>query len=128
MGSVADDSTLEPFGFFGQGNGAVADVSAGNASAVGQSVTQEQLETTGATTEALNETSVEQSNAAQASASMTSVVNTGLYVDGLAIIEATSQATALDISLVVQEIDQSQEIIPPEPPKPVPTPRRWWQR
>ena len=42
--------------------------------------------------------------------------------DGLAIIEATSQATALDISLVVQEIDQSQEIIPPEPPKPVPTP------
>ncbi len=122
VGSVADDSTLEPFGFFGQGNGAFADVSAGNASAVGQSVAQEQIDTTGATTEARNETSVDQSNSAQASASMTSVVNTGLYVDGLAIIDATSEATALDISLVVQEIDQSQEIIPPEPPKPVPPP------
>ena len=118
VGNVGDGSTLGPAGFFGQGNGAVAEVSAGNASAVGQSVVQEQLETTAAVSEAVNEASVEQANGAAAKASMAAVVNGGLYLDGVAVIDATSTAAALNVSLVVQAVDQSEEIVPPEPPKP----------
>ena len=52
---------------------------------------------------------------------MAAVVDTGLYLDGLAVIEATSTAAALNVSLLVQSVDQAEEILPPEPPKP---PRR----